>query len=158
MTKITIIVAVDGNMGIGYKDELLFNYDMKHFVNSTKGKCVVMGMKTFKSIGKPLPNRRNIVLSNSNTKIDGVEVMNFNEFLEIKDSIETEIMIIGGSSIYELFDENNLVDELLMTFYNESAENVDAYFKIDGTKYHWVDEVLADEKYRVARFKNKTKL
>ena len=37
MTKITLIVAVDGNMGIGYKDELLFNYDMKHFVNCCNG-------------------------------------------------------------------------------------------------------------------------
>ena len=112
-----------------------------------------MGMKTYKSIGKPLPNRRNIVLSNSNTKIDGVEVMNFDEFLKIKDYIETEIMIIGGSTIYKLFDENDLVDELLITFYNESAENVDSYLEIEHSKYFWSEHVLLDEKYRVAKFK-----
>ena len=62
---LSIIVAIGKNNEIGKKNDLLWNLptDMKHFRETTKGHTVIMGQKTFESIGRPLPNRRNIVLT-----------------------------------------------------------------------------------------------
>ena len=59
------IVAVSSNWGIGYQNQLLFRVkgDMKHFKDLTKSHSVLMGRKTFTSIGKPLPNRTNYILT-----------------------------------------------------------------------------------------------
>ncbi|KNC67321.1 diacylglycerol kinase [Pseudoalteromonas rubra] len=78
--------------------------DLKHFKAVTLNKPVVMGRKTFESIGRPLPGRRNIVISrNSNYNAEGIEVVSSpQDALALVDGCE-EVMIIGGGNIYEQF-------------------------------------------------------
>jgi dihydrofolate reductase len=97
---ISIIVAYDKNKAIGKDNKLCWKQsaDLKRFKELTTGKTVVMGRKTFESIGKPLPNRRNIVLTRQDINIDGVEIIKSIE--DIK-GIEGDIIIIGGGEIYK---------------------------------------------------------
>lgn len=103
---ISIIVAVAKNWVIGKDNHLLWHLsgDMKHFRALTTGNVVIMGRKTFDSIGKPLPNRRNIILSRSLDKIDGCEVYSDVENLLADPTLKHEkIFIMGGGEIYRLF-------------------------------------------------------
>ena len=100
---ITIIVAYDKNLAIGKDNQLVWKQsaDLKRFKELTLHKTVVMGRKTFESIGKPLPNRTNIVISKTNFDIPGVQVVN-----SIQDIKENDFVVIGGSEIYKLFIES----------------------------------------------------
>lgn len=104
----SMIVASDtkGVIGVDGKLPWKCSTDMEFFKEATTGKTVVMGRKTYDSIGRPLPNRMNVVLSREpRLKIDGVLVHDNFEILK-RDIIEGklgEVMIIGGSEIYELF-------------------------------------------------------
>ncbi len=102
MAIISIIAAVDENSGLGHDNQLLcyLPADLKHFKKITMGKPIIMGRKTFESIGKPLPGRRNIVLSRSPLKIDGVEVVHSLSDALILTKDVPEAMIIGGANIY----------------------------------------------------------
>jgi dihydrofolate reductase len=118
----TLIVAKNRNNGIGYKNELLFRIpeDMRFFRETTVGKTVVVGHSTLKSFkdGKPLPNRRNIVLSrDKGLKIQNAEVCHSaEELFELleKDGLEPRIrevetpesvFVIGGGAIYDLLED-----------------------------------------------------
>lgn len=104
-----IIAAYDKNRLIGGGGELPWHgelpADMKHFRAVTIGQIVVMGRATYESIGRPLPERRNIVVSRSSDKnFDGCETISAPE--ELDDMIKNdgrEAYIIGGGQIYELF-------------------------------------------------------
>lgn len=97
---INIIVAYDKNLAIGKDNQLCWKQsaDLKRFKELTTGHTVVMGRKTYESIGKPLPNRRNIIITRQDIKIDGVEIINSIE--DIK-NIKEDIFIIGGGKIYK---------------------------------------------------------
>lgn len=99
---ISIICAMDKNNLIGGSGKLLWHIpeDMKWFKSQTIGKTVVMGRKTYESIGKALPNRKNIVISKSD--FAGVSVVKSPEEI-FNIGGEQEIMIIGGGSVYEYF-------------------------------------------------------
>ena len=102
MTMISLIAAVDENWGMGRDNHLLCHLpaDLQHFKQLTFGKPIIMGRKTFESIGKPLPGRLNIVLSKQMLAIDGVTVMNsLSQAIDLCHDVP-EIMIIGGASIY----------------------------------------------------------
>ena len=93
------IVAVSDNWGIGNDNELLFHIpeDMKFFKDMTSGHSVVMGHNTYESIGKPLLNRKNYVLSrDTSLSIDGVTVIH--DISQIPD----DSFVIGGESIYKI--------------------------------------------------------
>ncbi len=104
MNKLAIIVAISENNAIGKNNQLLWHLpaDLKHFKNITTGNTIIMGRKTFDSIGKPLPNRRSIVVTrNAGLVIPGVEVV-----ASLEDAIELckhdkEAFIIGGAEIYQ---------------------------------------------------------
>ena len=103
--KVTIIVAASENLVIGYKNALPWHIseDLKHFKQITINHSVVMGRKTFESIGKPLKERRNIVVSRDRTlKIEGVEVVNSLDEAIHRTKNENEIFIIGGEQIYKI--------------------------------------------------------
>lgn len=103
---ISLIAAVGKNNELGLDNHLIFNIpgDLKFFRNTTLGKTVVMGRKTYESIGKPLPKRINIVVSNSLKETDGVTIINsFEEVLEKYLNSEEEVFIIGGESLYNYF-------------------------------------------------------
>lgn len=95
---INIIAAVSGNGVIGLNNSIPFYYksDLKNFKKLTTNSTVIMGRKTFESIGKPLPNRKNIVISSTN--YDSDDIITFNN---LKDSLEDDCWLIGGRNIYE---------------------------------------------------------
>ena len=105
MMKISIVVAASENLVIGYKNALPWHIseDLKHFKQITINHSVVMGRKTFESIGKPLKERRNIVVSRDRTlKIEGAEVVNSLDEAIHRTKNENEIFIIGGEQIYKM--------------------------------------------------------
>lgn len=103
---ISLIAAVGKNNELGLDNHLIFNIpgDLKFFRNTTLGKTVIMGRKTYESIGKPLPKRINIVVSNSLKETDRITIINsFEEVLEKYLNSEEEVFIIGGESLYNYF-------------------------------------------------------
>lgn len=108
---VSLIVAIGPNREIGHNNKLLWHIseDLKNFKKITSGKSVVMGRKTFDSIGKALPNRKNIVLSRDVTfHPEGIEViseplMALDLALEFNDSEESELVVIGGAEIYKIY-------------------------------------------------------
>jgi len=100
---ISHIVAFSNNRVIGHKNELPWRLpkDLKHFKKLTTGKTILMGRNTYESIGKPLPNRRNLVLSRqTDLKIEGCEVVTSLEQAYAACKDDPELMIIGGEKVY----------------------------------------------------------
>ena len=103
--NINIILACDVSYGIGKDNQLLYQFkkDLEHFKNTTSGKSIVMGRKTWDSLPFKLPNRKNIVVSNQ-SELEGKQpdmISDLDTILEM--SINEEIWIIGGSQIYNFF-------------------------------------------------------
>ncbi len=105
--SISIIVAVSENGVIGKDNQLLWHLsgDLKRFKALTTGHTIVMGRNTFLSIGRALPNRRNVVLSNTmkSGEVENVEVFSSIEDLEKSLSKDEEVFIIGGGKVYKQF-------------------------------------------------------
>ena len=103
MMKISLVVAKSKNNVIGKNNQLPWHLpaDLKHFKQVTMGKPIIMGRKTFDSIGKPLPGRRNMVISrNKNLIIEGCDVFHtLDDALHAVES-ENEVMIIGGENLF----------------------------------------------------------
>ena len=109
MSVISHLVAMAKNRVIGVDNDLPWNLpdDLNHFKKYTLNRPIVMGRKTFESIGKPLPQRTNIVISRSLSEIDGVNVFSevddgiafANQYNE-KNQLEDEVIIIGGAQIF----------------------------------------------------------
>jgi dihydrofolate reductase len=129
---ITLIAACSKNRVIGKDNKLLWYLpnDLKRFKKLTIGKTVVMGRKTFESIGKPLPNRKNIILSNNkDLLIEGCEIINSISDLNL---IE-DLVIIGGEQIYKLFID--IADIIELTLIDKEFEG-DAFFpQIDSNQF-----------------------
>lgn len=140
---ISLIAAVGKNNELGLDNHLIFNIpgDLKFFRNTTLGKTVVMGRKTYESIGKPLPKRINIVVSNTMKETDGVTIINsFEEVLEKYLNSDEEVFIIGGESLYNYFI--NYAQNIYLTKVYASA-NADKYFpSFDESNY---DQTLLGE-------------
>lgn len=102
---ISIICAIAKDRGIGYQNKLLVHLppDLKHFKEITKGHIVIMGQTTFESIGFPLPNRVNVIMTkDKDFQAEGCQVVySMEEALEVaKNSGDDEVFFIGGASIY----------------------------------------------------------
>lgn len=138
---INIIVAYDKNLAIGKDNTLVWRQsaDLKRFKELTTGHTVVMGRKTFDSIGKPLPNRRNIVISRQDIEIEGVEMIKSIE--DIK-NINEDIFIIGGGEIYK----NCLIfaDKIYATILDAEID-ADTWF-VDVDMNDWVTESKEEHK------------
>ena len=102
---LSMIFACDEKGAIGKEGDLPWRQssDLKHFKRTTLEKIVVMGRKTWESLGQPLPKRRNIVMTRQGVD-DDVETMSFEQVMSL--AKEHEVMIIGGGEIYELFLEH----------------------------------------------------
>ena len=127
-----LIVNVSKNWAIGKDNSLLFHLsqDMKFFKAHTTGKTIVMGRKTLESLpgGKPLPNRKNIVLTrNKDYYPDGVEVYNsISDFIE--DNPDTEdVYVIGGESLYR--DLLPYCKKAFVTKVDATADDADAFMQ-----------------------------
>jgi dihydrofolate reductase len=104
MTQLTIIVATDAKGGIGINNTLPWRLpeDLAHFKRMTSGHPIIMGRKTFESIGRPLPNRRSIVVSrNPGWRADGVETVASLEAARALVESTEQAFIIGGAQIYQ---------------------------------------------------------
>lgn len=103
--KLKAIVAYGEDRVIGKDNDLIWHLpnDLKHFKKHTSGKPIIMGRKTFESLGRPLPNRRNIVITrNANWAADGVEVVHsLDQAIQSVQDVP-EAFIVGGAQIYEL--------------------------------------------------------
>ncbi|WEK20597.1 MAG: dihydrofolate reductase [Candidatus Pedobacter colombiensis] len=150
---ISIVVAIAENNAIGKDNQLLWYLpnDLKHFKQITSGHTVIMGRKTFDSIGKPLPNRRNIVVTRTaGLEIPGAEVTNNIEAAIALCASEEEVFIVGGAEIYK--SAMTITDRIYLTRVHESYE-ADAFFpEIDFNIWEEtsVEKHLPDEKNRVA--------
>lgn len=103
---ISIIAAVGKNLELGYNNSLLCHLpkDLKRFKEITSGHTVIMGMKTWLSLPKkPLPNRRNIVVTHQNINLEGAEIASSIEEVLWKVQNEQETFVIGGAAMYKLF-------------------------------------------------------
>lgn len=142
---ITTIVAKAENNTIGNNNELIWYLpdDLKRFKALTSGHPIIMGRKTFESIGRPLPNRTNIVITrNSDWNFDGILVVNsLEEAIEKGKEIDQNIFIIGGGNIYE--QALWMSDALEVTEVHHDFEG-DAHFPEISTK-EWKE--IAREKF-----------
>ena len=147
--RISLIAAMDRNHLIGCDNHLPWHLpaDFAHFKSTTMGKPVIMGRKTFESIGKPLPGRTNIVLSrNPDVRFEGViSVGSFDEALAVVPDAE-EVMVIGGSSIYEMLLPR--ADRMYITYVDNEFQG-DAWIpEFDESEWVEIDAVThpADER------------
>ena len=146
MEKI-IIVAVSENNVIGKDGDIpwYFPEDMKHFKELTTGNPVIMGRKTFQSLPddfRPLPDRRNIVLTRSGFEAEGIETASsLEDAYKIAGENSDKAFIIGGSTIYRLGLED--ADRIEMTRIHEEYEG-DTYFP-EMDEETW-EEVERDER------------
>lgn len=126
---ISLIAAIDSNYGIGSENKLLWHLpdDFKWFKQHTIGKPVIMGRQTMLSLGKPLPNRLNMVLSSDPSSV----LPGFEHAFSIHEAIEklseyAEVFVIGGGQIYNAFLP--MAHALYLTFVKAQFEGVDTYF------------------------------
>ena len=156
----SIIVAVGKNREIGKGNKLLWHIpeDLKNFKEITTGKTVIMGRKNFESIGRPLPNRKNIVLSKNGDKKSfeqkGIELyQNLENLISDYKNSEEEIFIIGGEQIYREFMQKGLINRLYISYIEFSDSEADAYFpEIDYNNWR-----IIKEKNSVCMKRNKNK-
>lgn len=127
---ITLIAAIGRNNEIGYKNKLLWHIpdDMKHFKSYTMGKVVIMGSKTFLSIGnKPLPGRKCVVISNRDLHGNAaIPAKSIDHALSIEHCYP-ELVVIGGASIYS--QTIGFADKLVITHVDSEFE-ADTFFPI----------------------------
>lgn len=100
---ISFVVAMDQNRGIGYKGRLPWHLpaDLKFFKETTTGHTILMGRKTFESIGRPLPNRTNVVLTgNPDFRAEGVEIVRSPEEALKRFAADRDLYVIGGAEIF----------------------------------------------------------
>jgi len=163
--KISLIVAYDNETrAIGKENKLLFDIpdDLKRFKELTTGSAVIMGRETFLSIGRPLPNRLNVVLSKNKFYSDSLE-MKYDETVlitatSLEDAIiktrlqKKELFIIGGASIYKQAIQSKIVDNYYLTIImgkpeivkNDDLNNLPIEELVKITEY---DEKVSAEYY-----------
>lgn len=143
---ISIIAALAENNVIGKDNTLPWGripLDMRHFIDLTKGKPVIMGTKTYLSLGNPLKNRVNIVLGNTNVIGDVVRVHSIDEAMKEAEKTESkEVMIIGGASVYRQFMD--VADRMYIT-YIEGIFPGDTFFPEIDERF-WSESSSKDHK------------
>lgn len=134
---ISIIVAVAKNGVIGDKNSLLWHLreDMIHFRTTTSGHPVVMGRKTYDSIGRPLPKRTNVVITrDTNLAIEGCTVVHsLDEAVAMFDKSE-EVFIIGGAQIYK--QALPIADRIYLTVIDKEYEGDTSFPEIDYSAWN----------------------
>mgnify|MGYP001371109471 FL=1 len=135
---ISHLVALSNNLVIGVNNDLPWKLkkDLQHFSAYTQNKAIVMGRKTFESIGRSLPNRKNIVISSTLNASEGIEVVS-----TLEKGIQTaskwnkdntgsdEIVLIGGGYIFE--ESKSIVNKLVLTRVNCEIDGDVFYPQID---------------------------
>ena len=161
-SRISIIVAIDSKRGIGKNNDLLFKIpeDMKRLKEITTGHPLVMGRKTFESLGRLLPNRTHIVITRDSQRIEKLAFHPEAIVTSLEDGIEVgkkspgveEVFVFGGGQIFKEAIEKGLVDRLYLTIV-EGDYGADVFFpdyseftkvvskeekESEGHKYTWL--------------------
>ncbi len=141
---LSIIVAKAKNNIIGKDNKLLWNIpeDMKRFKSLTTGHTIIMGRKTFESIGKVLPERKHVIFSqNLGLRIDDENVKVVHSLAEIQEYItnDEENFVIGGAMIYNLLMPQ--VKKMYITEINENFDGDTVFPKIDETKWKEIERI-----------------
>ncbi|OGI62552.1 hypothetical protein A2818_02345 [Candidatus Nomurabacteria bacterium RIFCSPHIGHO2_01_FULL_40_12] len=127
---ISLIAAIGKNKELGKGNDLLWKLpaDMQYFIKKTSGHPVIMGRKTFESIGRILLKRRNVVITrDQNYKKEGVEIVHsLEQALELFPNKDEEIFIIGGAEIYK--QVISIADRLYITHIEAEDKNADTFF------------------------------
>lgn len=155
----TIVVAVPKNNAIGKNNDLLWHLpdDFKFFKETTRGHHILMGRKTYESLGKPLPTRTSVVITSREdfTLPEGHHVVrSLEEGLALgeKKGLE-EIMIIGGGRVYKESLEKGLVDKMHITEIDAEPDGADTFFP-EYDKSEWAEVARthhpADERHAYA--------
>ncbi|KKQ17887.1 MAG: Dihydrofolate reductase [Berkelbacteria bacterium GW2011_GWA1_36_9] len=149
---ISIIACISKNRGIGKGGKLLFNIpeDLQNFKKITFGHPIIMGYNTYKSIGRPLPGRLNVVLSLDDIKIDNVKIAkSIDEAIKIaSQNDKEEIFFIGGGIIYQ--QAIKLADRLYLTIVDKEKE-ADTFFP----DYSEFNKIISEEKKESDGYKYK---
>lgn len=156
---VTAILACDDNWGIGKDGDLPWprnRADLKWFKETTLNSAVVMGRGTWEGgMPKPLPNRRNIVITNN--PINGVECYTFDKFLSMYNLIEQRLFIIGGATLIE--SAIDIIDEFWLSRI-KGTYNCDTYLPkaeiLENFEFyeHYFDGSITIQKYK--RIENET--
>ncbi len=138
------IAAIAKNFAIGKDGKLPWHYsaDLKFFKQATTGNAVVMGFRTWKSIGKPLPNRLNIVLSRSENieNQPGVLLLrSTEEVLVLAKYLNCDLFVIGGATTYENFADQ--IEKWIVTEVSDNAENADTFMPNDFLSGFQIQEI-----------------
>ena len=141
---ISIIVAIAQNGTIGDKNALLWHIkeDMRFFRTTTSGHPVIMGRKTFESLGsKPLPKRKNIVITRSDVEFEGAFVAHsLEEAIAMVDD-DAEVFIMGGAQIYA--QALDIADRMYITRVERDYEGDTSFPEVDYSKW----KLVAEERY-----------
>lgn len=150
--SIKIIAAIGKNRELGAKNALLWNLpgDMKFFRETTRGFTVIMGRLTYESIGRPLPKRRNIVITRSPDFCpEGVETaQSLEAALRLADG---DVFVIGGASVYA--QALPFCDEMLLTEVDSEYPEADVYFP-DFDCSEWSSELIAENSDGATRYRH----
>jgi dihydrofolate reductase len=146
---LSAVVVTDLNNAMGKDNKLLCHLpaDLKFFKSVTLGHPIIMGRKTYDSIGRLLPGRRNIIITrNPDLKVEGAEI--YTSFEDVLENVKDEkISVIGGAEIYKLAWP--YLTEIYRTLIKHEFEEADTYFpeiKFAEFDLVWEEEHLADEK------------
>lgn len=151
---IIAIVAIARNYAIGKDGKLPWHYpaDLRFFKETTTGHAIVMGLHTWESIARPLPNRLNIILSRTAEipETEDIRVLRSkDEVIELAEALEKDIFIIGGAKTYEAFAD--VIDRWLVTEVPDEVEDADTFMPrdfLDGFKLTKEMELADDLRVR----------
>ena len=140
---ISMIFAVGENYELGCNNKLLWHLknDLINFKKLTLNKTIIMGRKTFESLGRLLPNRKHIVISNNyKTDLEDIEITNdVKEIINRYENSEEEVFIIGGASIYKLFED--YASKLYITRVHEKFNKADVFYEYNIENFIEVNKV-----------------
>ena len=147
MGRITLIAAIGKNRELGKNNDLIWRIpeDLKFFKDNTVGRPIVMGLNTLNSLPKLLPNRKHIVLSHIDVDLDPqiVVVRSLEELLKYIETLDEEVMIIGGAMVYSQMIK--YADKMILTEVNKESD-ADVYFP-EFSLDEWNREVLSNHQY-----------
>jgi dihydrofolate reductase len=137
------IVAIAKNYAIGRDGKLPWHYssDLKFFKETTIGNAIVMGSTTWRSLGKPLPNRSNIVLTRSDNldaPPDVMELGSVDEVIDLAKTLGKDVFIIGGAKVFAAFAD--VIEKWFVTLVPETVEDADTFMS-----EHFLDEFTVEE-------------
>jgi len=146
--KISIVVAMAANGVIGRDNQLPWHLpaDLKHFKQTTMGKPILMGRKTWESIGRPLPGRNNIVITRDNDfTAEGCVVVGSIEAAMLAAGEQDELMVIGGAELYRQLLPR--AETIYLTRIHETFDGDTRFPEISNSEWHQVarSDYEADE-------------